>query len=99
MKSIFVGLLVAVLAGCATKQPVMPEAISYNQLAAIKVSNKDCKNIDYHINYVERQLKAKGLLYASPENLNDEDRKYNATARIIIWSLRIGCANPNRYAS
>jgi hypothetical protein len=83
------------LAGCATRtQPV-----SYERLSAIKVGDSDCANIDRWVNYSEDQLRAKGLLYANPEELNDDDRKYNATARIIIWSLRIGCANPDRYKS
>ena len=95
MKLILVTLLV--LAGCANTRPSQPQAVSYEQLAAIKLTNQDCVNIDRHVNWAETQLRLRGLTNAMPEDLNNEDRRYNATARIMIWSLRIGCANPNRY--
>jgi hypothetical protein len=71
--------------------------LSYEQLATFKVNDSMCSNIDYYINFLERQLKLKGLSNATPEELNDDDRKYNAEARIAIWALRIGCNNPDRY--
>jgi hypothetical protein len=46
---------------------------------------------------MKEQLRRKGLIDANPEDLNDEDRKYNATARIVIWSMIVGCNNPDRY--
>jgi hypothetical protein len=49
------------------------------------------------INYVELQLRLRGIADKNPEDLSKEDMQYNATAKIIIWSLRIGCSNPNRY--
>lgn len=90
-------IVTIVLSGCASNQIRSSQAISYEQLSAIKVSQRDCPNIDTHVNYIEQQLRFKGLLNATPEGLNEDDRKYNATARIIIWSLRIGCNNPDRY--
>jgi nanoRNase/pAp phosphatase (c-di-AMP/oligoRNAs hydrolase) len=96
MKLVLVGFVMA-LAGCANTQPAKSQAVSYEQLAAIKLSNRDCVNIDHHINWAETQLRLKGFTNAIPEDLNNDDRQYNATARIIIWSLRIGCANPDRY--
>jgi hypothetical protein len=71
--------------------------VSYERLVAFKVNSGMCPNIDVHINALERQLALKGFTYANPEDLNDEDRKYNAEARIAIWALRIGCNNPDRY--
>ena len=85
------------ITGCASNQVRTSQAISYEQLASTKVSSRDCPNIDTHVNFIEQQLRFKGLLNATPEDLNEDDRKYNATARIMIWSLRIGCNNPNRY--
>jgi ABC-type thiamine transport system ATPase subunit len=96
MKLIIVGLVVA-LVGCANTKPAVPQAVSYEQLAAIKLSNNDCVNIDRIVNWTETQLRLRGLTNVMPEDLSNDDRQYNATARIMVWSLRIGCANPNRY--
>jgi hypothetical protein len=94
-----------VLSGCASRQTTAPtgyntqSAVSYDQLKKIQsgLTNKDCRYIDQRINFAEEQLRLKALLYATPEDLNDADREYNAVARIIIWSLRIGCNNTDRY--
>lgn len=83
-------LLVLVLAGCASKR-----AVSYDQLAGIQVNDRDCANVDGITKTVEQQLKVKGLLGQNPEDMSEEDRNYNSRARVIIWSLRIGCNNPN----
>ena len=86
------------LAGCATNRSNQ-QAYSYDDLKSVRVSAADCIRMDDIITKMETQLRIKGLQYASPEDLNDADRQYNATARIVIWSLRIGCNNPNRYKS
>jgi len=102
MKLLSLGLALT-LVGCAhqsqTYQPqsYQPRAISYEQLKTIRVSNTDCYRIDNMINYVELQLRLRGIADKNPEDLSKEDMQYNATAKIIIWSLRIGCSNPNRY--
>ena len=72
--------------------------MSYEKLSSIKVSNQQCKDMDSIIEEMKNQLRMKGLENATPEDLSDADRKYNATARIIIWSMIIGCNNPGRYA-
>jgi hypothetical protein len=95
MKLLF-ATLVLCLVGCATNR-ANQQAMLYDQLASIKVTGRDCPRMDYIVNNMETQLRLKGLTYANPEDLTDEDRKYNATARIVIWSLRIGCNNPDRY--
>jgi hypothetical protein len=77
--------------------PVAQAQVSYAQLDHTKVSSQDCARIDYWVNWAETQLQLKGLLYAEPESLNNEDRLYNQRARSLIWALRIGCANPTRY--
>lgn len=100
MKILATVLVLVSLVGCASRggnSYGSQQAISYAQLQSIKVTSQDCPNIDAHVNFVEQQLRLKGLTNAVPENLNEDDRKYNATARIIIWSLRIGCNNPDRY--
>ena len=88
-------ILVLMLAGCATNRS--QQAYNYNDLKSIQVSSADCTRMDTIITNMETQLRLKGLQNANPEDLNDADRQYNATARIVIWSLRIGCNNPNRY--
>ena len=90
-------LLIVMLAGCATSKVYQPQAITYQQMVGWKVTNADCPQIDYIISNVENSLRIKGLLYADPSTLNNEDRIYNARARAIVWSLRIGCSNPDRY--
>lgn len=95
MKLLAVLLLVS-LVGCASRgQPT--QTITYEQMKNTRYTYKDCKQIDYHINTLEAQLKSRGLLNADPEELNEEDRMYNAMARIQIWNLRIDCNNPNRF--
>ena len=90
-------IILALLGGCATAPP-QPRAVSLAELKSIKLSNKDCPNINQWVNYAESQLQLRGIAGKHPEDLHGEDREYNATARIIVWSLRIGCANPDRYA-
>ena len=95
MKFVACAIALVSLVGCASSR--QPQAMPYEQLASIRVTNYKCNNIDAIVDNMERQLALKGLTNATPEDLNDADRKYNATARIVIWSMRIGCANPDRY--
>ena len=95
MKSLACAIIVLGLVGCASNR--QPQAMSYEQLNQIKVNNSDCRNMDSIIGNMKKQLKLRGLENASPEDLNDADRMYNAQARIVIWSLIIGCNNPDRY--
>jgi lipoprotein NlpI len=86
-------LLAVGLVGCASNR-----AMSYQQLESIQVTNRDCSQIDAIIQQMEQQLQAKGYAGKNPEDLaTEEDRRYNSRARVVIWSLRIGCNNPNRY--
>jgi hypothetical protein len=95
MKSLACAVIVLSLAGCASNR--QPQAMSYEQLNQVKVTNGDCRNMDSIIGNMKKQLKLRGLENATPEDLNDADRMYNAQARIVIWSLIIGCNNPDRY--
>lgn len=96
MKSLAIIAIVFGLVGCASsRQQAKP--MDYDTLSRIRVSNYQCKNIDSVVAEMERNLQLKGLLDANPEDLSDEDRKYNAHARIVIWSMRVGCNNPDRY--
>lgn len=94
MKLLAVLMLVS-LVGCAGRNP--PNSISYGELRNIKYTNRDCNQIEDRISFLESQLQSRGLTNAIPEQLNENDRVYNATARIMIWNLRIGCNNPNLY--
>ena len=95
MKFVTAFLLLA-LVGCANR-PYRPA--TYEQLDAVKLTDSDCARIDKHVNFLEEQLRMKGLYTVEPEQLNDDNRKYNARVRSMIWSLRIGCSNPDRYKS
>ena len=96
-----------ILTGCATSppsyRPVAPAAqstsVGIEQLTAMsqRLNNTDCAHIDTNIVFLETQLQNRGLANRTPEDLNDSDRIYNATAKMMIWALRIGCNNPNRY--
>lgn len=94
--------LVAVMAavflvGCATRGPTT-QAISLQQLQAMKYTQADCPQIDQHVKFLETQLRLRGLTNADPATLSEPDRVYNGTARIYIWNLRIGCTNPTRFS-
>jgi hypothetical protein len=71
--------------------------MSYAQLNSIRTGNISCDKIEAVTANMERQLQLKGLANVNPEDLNDADRLYNAKARIVIWSMRVGCNNPDRY--
>lgn len=91
-------LLVAIsLVGCATSHR-SSQALTYDQLNALRYTNADCPQLDRNIQFIETQLRLKGLLNVDPTKLNEPDRVYNATARILIWNLRIGCTNPARFS-
>lgn len=97
MKRLAVVLVLVSLIGCATR-PATTQTLSLDQLQQLRYTNADCRQIDQHIQFLETQLRGRGLYNADPERLSEPDRVYNATARIYIWNLRIGCANPKRFA-
>lgn len=94
------------LVGCATQpyQPIMVNNIQgpmNNQELeqyAQRLSMASCTQIDYHVDFAERQLRMRGIYNRTPEQLGEQDRLFNTSAKKIIWGLRIGCNNPNRYA-
>ena len=101
-------IMMLLLTGCAgigyyppaTYSPASTSspAMTLEQVTNIKViDSRDCPNIDNMIALMDKQLTIKGLTYSNPEDLNPEDRRYNATVRIVKWSLIIGCNNPHRY--
>jgi hypothetical protein len=96
MKSIAL-LIVTALVGCASAPP--QRGMSLAQIENIKVYQRDCANMDKFITDVENQLRIRGTFGKNPEDLSEEDRRYNSAGKIIIWSLRIGCNNPQRYSS
>lgn len=96
MKLLFI-LLTISLVGCASTH--QSAAMSYSEVESIKlVDSRDCQNADRIIAQMNKQLELKGFLNKNPEDLpTEEDRKYNSRVKVVIWSLRIGCNNPNRY--
>jgi uncharacterized lipoprotein len=99
VKPLLAILAITALAGCASKPAERGPTLSYSTLKSIKVSSANCPNIDYITNQLETQLAQRNILGKNPEDLNEADREYNSRARVIIWSLRIGCNNPDRYKS
>jgi hypothetical protein len=109
MKLLVIPAVALLLSACAaTNRPMAPvyqpwqprpQAVSYQQLMNTNFTMADCQYPTIHnrVNWVEDQLRMKGLLYADPDTLNDDDRLYNSRARALIWGLRVGCANPHRY--
>ena len=90
-------IVLALLTGCATQVPTQPKSVTLAEMRAVKLSDRDCQHIDQRVSWAENQLRLRGTLYSNPEDLRGEDREFNSLARIQIWSLRIGCANPDRY--
>jgi len=91
-------LITVGLVGCASNGAYRPQAMSYYEVEQIKVTNRDCSRADQIIGQMEEQLRRKGYAGKNPEDLaTDEDRQYNSRARVVIWSLRVGCNNPDRY--
>lgn len=90
-------LLTVILVGCASRGP-SSQAISLQQLQAMKYTQADCPQIDQHVKFLETQLRLRGLANADPATLSEPDRVYNGLARVYIWNLRIGCTNPKRFA-
>lgn len=95
MRVVACAIILASLVGCASKRP--PEAMSYVQLNSIRTGNISCNQIESVVANMEQQLRLKGLTNVDPEDLSESDRLYNAKARIVIWSMRISCNNPDRY--
>ena len=99
MKYFVILIALVSLVGCASNRTLNSQAISYEQLNELgnRITSRDCPMIECYVNYIEDQLRYKGLYNRPPESMDDADRKYNAKAHVIIWGLRIGCANPSRY--
>lgn len=105
MNKIIALVLVILVTGCANQQRTYPSynyqptAMSYEEVASFKIiDGRDCPNADTIIDRMDEQLRIKGIANANPEDLNLQDRRYNAKVRIIKWALIIGCNNPDRYA-
>jgi len=97
MKQWAVLLLAVLVVGCATRGTGRP-AIPYTQVDQFKVSNADCPRTDQIIAALNQSLNQYGILDVNPEDLTEAQRKYNERAKIIKWSLIIGCNNPDRYS-
>ena len=89
-------IVLMTLTSCAAK-PV-PHAIDLAELRGITVDANSCKNLDNTIIWLENQQRTAGIPPSAPELLNQHDREYQARIRAMVWALRIGCSNPDRYA-
>jgi hypothetical protein len=92
-----IALIVMTLVGCSSTGIKSAGGIPLAQLEQIRVVQADCPAINQRVAYIENQLRLHGTFGKNPEDLNEEDRRYNSAGKVIIWSLRIGCNNPNRY--
>lgn len=79
--------------GIAQSSPGLP----YTELVKIRLTNRDCPKIDQWVEYLELQLKKHKLYGRDPVTYIEEERLYNARVKSLIWGLRVGCSNPDRY--
>lgn len=96
MKTLAALLGILLLVGCASTQPRYTQrAVTVEELRQInsQLTQNDCPRIDYWVNYAEAQERMRNVYGRDPSDLDEEDRMYHAQARIIVWSLRKGCAN------
>jgi len=87
--------LALILTACAAKP--QPQAVDLAELRQITVNTTSCANLDATIIWLEQQQREAGIAPTAPELLNEHDREYQARIRAMVWALRIGCTNPNRY--
>lgn len=87
-------LLSLTVVGCATNRPTIP----YQQIQQFKVTSADCPQADQIISKLNASLARYGIQDMNPEDMTEAQRQYNERAKIIKWSLIIGCNNPNRYS-
>ena len=100
MRALIIVLVSLNLFGCAsTRTTSQARPMTNEQLSRLKATNLDCGIIDSRTAMVEEQLRMRGIANMNPEDMSPADRQFNTTARIYIWSLRIGCNNPDRYKS
>jgi hypothetical protein len=90
-------VLVLIITACGTKPKPKPY-LTMEQLRNYTVTNEDCPAIERKIAQLEQQQLNAGIARVDPELLPEPDREYQARVRIAVWALRIGCANPDRYA-
>ena len=90
-------LFVALVLTACTHKP-RPESVDLAELRMIRVDANSCANLDNTITWLENQQRIQGIAPTAPELLNEHDREYQARIRAMVWALRIGCSNPNRYA-
>jgi len=93
MKFLLFGLMF--VASSVTAQTYRP--YSLEEFTNLKISSAQCPRIDQWVEWAEAQQRMRGVYGKRPEDLSNEDRLFNLRARALIWSLRIGCANPDRY--
>jgi len=97
MKVLAAALLLASSVAMAQPAPHY-RLLTISELRSIKLNDGMCPDKDSYIAEMEDQLTRKGIgVAANPESLSKEDTEFNAAAKILIWSLRVGCANPDRY--
>ena len=94
MKLVAVLLATLTVVGCASSRPTIP----YQQIQQFKASSADCPQTDQIISNLNASLARYGILDKNPEDMTETQRQYNERAKIIKWSLIIGCNNPNRYS-
>ena len=101
MRLIATLLIGLALAGCASNraayQPYQPRMMTYEQISNYKVDDVDCPRLESIMGDIKQQLAMRGLTNVNPEDMSEENRKFNEKSKVIIWALVIGCNNPDRY--
>jgi hypothetical protein len=81
----FVAIVAIVLAGCSN-EPATP---SYEELVKFK---KSCTNQAAELKLLQHWQRAKNFAQ-DPDDLNEEDRKYNSQLKATIWWYAVECNN------
>ena len=90
-------LVLLLMYNLAHSQVLVYQRLSYEELMQLSFTPGSCYEIDRIVNFLEYQQEARGTLNVAPEFLNNDDRLYNLRVRALIWGVRVGCSDPNRY--
>lgn len=88
-------LLVACVQRTEPRTDILPW--TNRQMGYVELSMQDCPRQQYIEWLLDEQLRMRGILNTEPEDLTDYDREFRHLARKAVWSLRVGCNNPDRY--
>lgn len=89
-----------VVIGTHAKKSPKLTAVSIGQLdvSQVRVDQNDCRDLAHWEHWAEQDLARRGLARKPIEQMPPADQQHVSQVKTIVWSLRIGCNNPTRYA-